>query len=134
MVNSLKEEFVLLLQFGYTILEGPDLFGSTHQRQIPFRFRCIYHTTKMPTNPVFARLFGTFLQRKTIIGMQFFHRLGLVNRKPLYEPAEFLTGNVTDGLGALRPLEFTLFQAFIQENKAIAFPIERWPQKRKRLF
>jgi hypothetical protein len=57
--------------------------------------------------------------------MQFFYRLRLVDREPFHEPAEFLIANVTDGLGVLRPLEFALFQAFIQQHEAVAFPIER---------
>lgn len=54
--------------------------------------------------------------------LDLFDRFRLVNRKPLHQPDELLTGQVSDRLLILRPVESAILQTLVQQQESITLP------------
>ena len=51
--------------------------------------------------------------------------LRLLNTQSFHQPAVLLSSNVERLVLAARPLELTLFKPFVEQEKAVALPVER---------
>jgi hypothetical protein len=69
--------------------------------------------------------FLPFAQKSEVLLFHGADRLGLVDRKPLQEPAVFLPGKVPYLGGIPWPLETAVIQSFIQKAEAIFFKMQR---------
>ena len=68
--------------------------------------------------------FLPFAQKSEVLLFHGADRLGLVDRKPLQEPAVFLPGKVPYLGGIPWPLETAVIQSFIQKAEAVFFKMQ----------
>ena len=53
-------------------------------------------------------------------------RLGLVDLQPFHQPAVLLRRQLPHLFSVPRPLETPVLQPFVQQHKAVAFPVQRF--------
>ena len=68
----------------------------------------------------------TFEQLSELYFLHFSVCLRLLDTQPFHQPAVLLSSNAERLILTARPLELALFKSLVEQEKAIAFPVERF--------
>lgn len=89
-------------------------------------FPCVNYSTKPAKKPVFSRVLAVFLLLNHAHSCHWFVRPGLVNLQALHQPTALLRRQLSHLFSVPRPLEAPVLQPFVQQHKAVTFPVQRF--------
>ena len=84
---------------------------------------CVYYTTKAVKSPVFMRVYERLSE---LYFIYFPVRLRLLDTQSFHQPAVLLSSNAERLILAPRPLKLAFFQPFVEQEKTVALPIQRF--------
>ena len=75
---------------------------------------------------MFSRVLAVFLLLNHAHSCHWFVRPGLVNLQALHQPTALLRRQLSHLFSVPRPLEAPVLQPFVQQHKAVTFPVQRF--------